>query len=137
MTLREAVYNTLVAVTNITDITSTRIHWKVMPQDTDYPAIVFETVPTIEGRIHLMTADSALVMETLRVTVWGEEQNLLNMELVAGYIKTALSRFSGVMGGDGGVTINQIFLNTNQSAIYEAGVNAYNIPQDFTVWYQE
>ena len=137
MTLREAIYNELVGVSDITDITSTRIYWIKMPQDVEYPAIVFETLPTSEGRLHLMGADSALVMETLRVTVWGEEQNILNMESVAGYIKTELSRFSGVAGGDGGVTIDQIFLDTNQALIYEAGAGAYSIPQEFTVWYQE
>ena len=136
MIIRTAAYNTLSGSSNLTGIVGTRIHWVLMPQGTIYPAVTFETLPT-SGRIHLMGADSALAMETLRVTVWGEAKDFTNMETAAGYIKTLLQDFTGTMGGAGGITVERIFLETNQPTMFNAGVGVYQISQDFEVWYQE
>lgn len=136
MVIRTAVYNALSGDSDLTGIVSTRIHFVKMPQGTIYPAVTFEMLPT-SGRVHLMGADSALCMETLRVTVWGEAENFTNMELAAGYIKALLQDFTGTLGGDGGVTVERIFLETNQPTMFNAGAGVYQIAQDFTVWYQE
>lgn len=136
MNLREAVYNALSGDSDLTGLVSTRIYWVKMPQGVIYPAVTFETLPT-SGRIHLMGVDSALAMETLRVTVWGEPKNFINMETAAGYIKTLLQDHMGTLGGGGGISVDRIFLETNQASIFNAGVGVYQIAQDFEVWYQE
>ena len=136
MIIRTAVYNTLSGSSNLTGIVSTRIYFIKMPQSTIYPAVTFEMLPT-SGRVHLMGADSVLAMETLRVTVWGEAKDFTNMETAAGYIKTLLQDFTGTMGGAGGISVERIFLETNQPTMFNAGVGVYQISQDFEVWYQE
>lgn len=136
MTLRTAIYNAIAAVANITDVVSTRIYWVVMPQGTVYPAITFETLP-VEGRVHLMGADSTLVMEEFRVTIWGQAKNFTGMETLAGYIQTLFEGFKGTLGGVGGITVDWIYLDTNDPTFYDSGAEVYRISQDFTIWYQE
>jgi len=136
MIIRTAVYNALSGDSDLAGIVSTRVHYIKMPQGTIYPAVTFDILPT-SGRVHLMGVDSALAMETLRVTVWGEAKDFTNMETAAGYIKTLLQDHTGTLGGAGGITVERIFLDTNQAAMFNAGVGVYQIAQDFTVWYQE
>lgn len=136
MNLREAAHNALSGDSDLTGVVSSRIYWVKMPQGVIYPAVTFETLPA-SGRIHLMGADSALVMETLRVVVWGEPKNLSNMDTAAGYIKTLLQDHMGTLGGDGGISVDRIFLETNQESLFSAGVGVYQISQEFEVWYQE
>ena len=136
MIIRTAVYNALSGDSDLTGIVSTRIYYIVMPQGTTYPAVTFEMLPT-SGRVHLMGDDSALCMETLRGSVWGEAKDFANMETAAGYIKTLLQDFTGTLGGVGGISVERIFLETNQAALFNAGADVYQIPQDFIVWYQE
>ena len=136
MIIRIALYNALSGDSDLTGITGTRIYWVKMPQGTIYPAVTFETLPT-SGRVHLMGTDSALAMETLRVTEWGEADDFTNMDSAAGYIKTLLQDFTGTLGGGGGLEVERIFLETNQPTMFNAGVGVYQIVQDFTIWYQE
>lgn len=136
MNLRNAAYNALSGDSDLTGVVGTEIHYVKMPQGTTYPAVTFEIMPT-SGRVHLMGADSALVMEQLRVTVWGEADDFTNMETAAGYIKTLFQDHSGTLGGEGGITVDRIFLETNQPTMFNAGAGVYQIAQDFTVWYQE
>ena len=136
MIIRTAVYNALSGDSDLTGVVSTRIYWVKMKQGTIYPTVTFEFLPT-SGRVHLMGTDSSLAMDTLRVTVWGEAGDFTNMESAAGYIKTLLQDFTGTLGGDGGITVDRIFLETNQPTMFNAGVGVYQIAQDFEVWYQE
>ena len=134
MTLRTDVYDEMAADSDLTGIVGGRIYYVQMPQSPTYPTVVFEILPT-SGRVHLMGSDSALAMDMLRVSVWGEHKDFANMELAAGYIKTLLQDFTGTLGT--GVTVERIFLETGQSALFNVGAGVYQIPQDFIIWYQE
>ena len=136
MIIRTAAYNALSGDSDLAGIVSTRIYFIKMDQGTIYPAVTFEILPT-SARVHLMGVDSTLAMEMLRVTVWGEAKDFSNMELAAGYIKTLFQDFTGTLGGAGGITVDRIFLETNQPTMFNAGVGVYQIAQDFAVWYQE
>ena len=136
MTLREAVYNALSGDSDLTGIVGTRIYWMLMPQGVIYPAVTFEMLPA-SARVSLMGVDSTLAMDTVQVTVWGEAEHVDDMETAAGYIQAVLQDFTGTLGGGGGVSIDRIFLESNQQALLNAEVGVYQIAQEFVVWYQE
>ena len=136
MTLREAVYNALSGDSDLTGIVDTRIYWLLMPQSVIYPAVTFEMLPA-SARVSLMGEDSALAMDMFRVTTWGEAEHFDDMETAAGYVQAVLQDHTGTLGGGGGVSVERIFLESNQQVLFNTEVGVYQIAQEFVVWYQE
>ena len=51
-------------------------------------------------------------------------------------LKTALQDYSGVMGGAGGVTVQAVILDDEQS-YYDPDTKLYSIQMDFIIWHLE
>lgn len=112
MTLREATHHRLSNYSALTDLVGTEIYSQVMPQGVVYPAVSFQvSSPGVMN--HRMNSDSGMYKDpVIDVSSWGTSPD--SGESVAAQVKAALQDFSGTMGGDGGITVQRIFLLTPQ-----------------------
>jgi hypothetical protein len=134
MNLYEALYHRLTNYSGLTDLVSTRIYPIKMPQAVTYPAVTFQVISGLP-RTHLMGSDDSLAAPRVQVSAWGE--SLSDACDVADQIRAALQDFSGTMGGDGGVTVQRIFLESDQISLYDSESEIYHVAQDFFIWWEE
>ena len=134
VTLREAIYNYLSGYTGLTDLVSTRIYSQVMPQGVVYPAVTYQVISP--GTVnHLMNSDSGLYKDPqVQVSSWASTQS--SGDAVAVQVSAALKDYSGTMGGDGGITVQRVFLLTPQPLeLPQSGGNLFQYVHDFRVVY--
>ena len=134
MNLYEALYHRLTNYSNLTTLTSTRIYPIKMPQEVSYPAVTFQVISGLP-RGHLMGSDDSLAAPRVQVSAWGE--TLSDAVDVADQIKAALQDFSGTMGGVSGVTVQRIFIESEQIPVIDPEVDIYQVAQDFIIWWEE
>ena len=134
MNLYEALYHRLTNYSNLTTLTSTRIYPIKMPQEVSYPAVTFQVISGLP-RGHLMGSDDSLAAPRVQVSAWGE--TLSDAVDVADQIKAALQDFSGTMGGVSGVTVQRIFIESEQIPVIDPDVDVYQVAQDFIIWWEE
>jgi len=134
MTLRVALYNYLSGESDLTDLVSTRIYSQVLPQDVEYPAVTFQV--TTPGTVnHLMNSDSGLYLDPcIQVSSWASDPS--DGDAVAAQVKAALQDFTGTMGGDGGITVQRVFLLTPQPLeLPQPGGKLFQYVHEFRVVY--
>lgn len=118
MNLRTALYNKIVAQTDITDLlhSTTSVYHVKMPDNTQYPAISFQMMPG-GWRQHTMGSDSGPVGTDWTISCWGKTAE--EAENVAYQVRTELKDFSGTMGGAGGVSVERIWLKSSVVVEYQ------------------
>jgi len=136
----ESFYAELAADTDITDLvggaSDPRIYPVKAPQDSDMPVVLFQTISGIMP--HLMGSDDGFGARIMQVAAWGD--TLASARGVADKVKACLQDFAGTLGGDGGVTIQRIFLETPPIESFDpnAGTEGFwAVIQDFTCWIEE
>lgn len=134
MNLYTALGHRLANYAGLSALVGTRIYAVKLPQNVTYPAVTFQVISGLP-RTHLMGSDDALAAPRVQVSAW--DTSLTDAIAVADQIKAALQDYTGTMGGDGGVTVQRIFIESEQIDIYDPETEVHNIAQDFIIWREE
>lgn len=106
MDLEAALYTQLKNHTGLAALVGTRIYPDFIPQSNTQDALCFRLEDT--ETVHTMGSDTSLEGVYYKISCFGTTKS--QARAVATQVKAALRDFSGVMGGDGGVTVQRIFL---------------------------
>jgi hypothetical protein len=131
MSLREDIHTRMSNYANLTALVSTRIYHSILPQNTPYPAVTYQTISGGE-QIHTMNSDAGHPAHPrIQVSSWGLTQE--SAENVAAQVSACLKDFSGAMGNS---TVQRIFQETSEPIyIYSIEAKIYQVIHDFTVWF--
>ena len=129
MTIKEALYAHLVGTSGLTAIVAERIYPRVSPQIVT-PYISFHFIDTLP--VHADGADADVEGKQVQVNCWGDDDD---PDLTAIQVKAALRDYSGIMGGDGGVTVQRVFYDGERDLYDERGKTAGSAI-DFIIWYE-
>jgi hypothetical protein len=134
MNLYTALGHRLSNYSGLSALVGARIYAIKLPQNVTYPAVTFQVISGLP-RTHLMGSDDSLAAPRVQVSAW--DTSLTDATAVADQIKAALQDFTGTMGGDGGITVQRIFLESEQILIFDPEVDVIQIAQDFLIWREE
>lgn len=134
MNLYTALRHRLANYSGLSALVGTRVYAVKLPQNVTYPAVTYQIVGGLP-RTHLMGGDDALAAPRVQVSAW--DTSLTDAISVADQIKAALQDYSGTMGGDAGITVQHIFLESEQIDIYDSEAEVHNVAQDFLIWREE
>lgn len=118
----------LEAVAGVTNLASTRIYPKRLPQAPTLEAITFDLIS--QRRDSAMGADVTQEASRVSVSSWGNtwtESQALDEE-----VKTALRRYSGSTGG---VTVHDVFIESTLDLDEEASGQFRHVT-DFLIWHE-
>lgn len=93
--IEEAIYSILTASTNVASLVVTRIYPSYLPQDCTMPAVVYERSAT--ERISTFMADPDMSESTIEVMAFAS--SVSNVNTLADYIRKAITRYKGTVGG--------------------------------------
>jgi len=129
MTIKEALGTYLQGYAALTALVGTRVYPGAFPQGTAMPAVTFSQIsnPTIP---HTGGSDGALQRPRFQITCWGD--NYDDPDIVAQVVRTALTDYSGTMGGVGGVDVARV-LYDNETDIYNQGLQRDGVALDFII----
>jgi len=108
MAIEEVLTARLKAYSGLTALVSTRIYPLPLPQNTTFPAVVYETVSGFE--YPAFSSNSGTAERLFQITVWGETTS--SVKAVEAQLKGALERWR-----DSGNGIQDVFL-VNQNDLY-------------------
>lgn len=133
MTIEQALKVYLDAYTNLAAIVGDRIYIGDLPQDYELPAVTFFLVAGSEW--HSQGANPGVSDPLYQFSCWAHTP--LETVSIANQIKTALRDFSGVMGGESGVTVQATFLSAEVDLGRDPDVtDVYHRAVDFEIVYQ-
>ncbi len=132
MLIEVALANQLLANTGVAALVSTRVYPVRLPQGGTYPAITYSKVSG--SRIRTMGSHEDSANPRVQVSCWGK--TYADAKGLANAVRIALDRFSGTLGGMGGVDVSAILLE-NELDLDDPETKLYHVPLDFLVWYTE
>lgn len=132
MLIEVALARQLLDTVNVTALVVDRVYPVRLPQGGDYPAITYSKVSG--GRIRTMGSNEAAANPRVQVSCWGK--TYADAKGLANAVRIALDRFSGTLGGSGGVAVSAILLE-NELDLDDPETKLYHVPLDFLVWYTE
>lgn len=136
MEFNTALYNYLTSYSELSSLVGDRIYPDEL-QDPIYPAIVY-TLTDEDEVATFHTPDSNLISSTYEFECHASTR--AGAEVVAKQLRLAFKNYSGVMGGDGGVTVEAVIkLDRDSDTAYDGSgkVIARISIIDFKFWYQE
>lgn len=132
MHLEEALYTYLSTYAGLIALTSTRIYPEEKPQGCTMPAVIFSRIST--NREYTMGLTQELSSPRFQITAYSDTHK--GMLDVKAQLRTALLGYSGTMGGAGGVTVQTIVLDDENTG-YEDETKQYYCDMDFIIWHLE
>ena len=138
MELNDSIYSYLSSITDITDLTSTRIYpdQQVQKNGYTYPYITYDMVSEIEVDT-IKEQDNMLISSAYQFDVWASTRT--SAKAVAKQIRKAFKGFKDVMGTNG-VTISAIEKINASSGLEtnaEGRVIAFREMLEFQIWHYE
>ena len=116
----KAIYSILTADANITGIVSNRVYPERAPMDVTMPFIVY----TISG-LDPQTTKDAHFLDVYSFVIYAASNDYDQLDTLTGYLRTALKRYRGTIGG---IKIDQInFKNLDSGFDNEANVNVIEL----------
>lgn len=145
MTLEQALKIYLFANAALTALVGDHIYPRFREEGDPLPAVTFFRVDRI--RPHCMGSDPTFREVRLQIDCWAEKVLTHGTKIgvcnATDAVIAALSRFRGVMGGAGGVTIQDILCDSDRQLPFEPGPEAqqakgcHRISIDFRVFCEE
>jgi hypothetical protein len=132
MTLEEAVAYHLVNTAGITALIGTRAYPPVIPQDATMPAVEYQRISGPRMLVH----EGAAGMAWGRMQITAVGSTYASAKGVIGAVRTAFNGFKGLMGGAGGVTIEECQVE-NEVDGYGAGSEKKTVRMDVVFLYLE
>lgn len=130
MTIEEAIYSHLTAETTMTDLVSTRIYPRQLPQNPTYPAVTYRRVSTSLDHLH----GSATNLPFPRFQFNCYATSYGDTKTVANALKSVLDGFSGTFGGS--IAVGAI-LSLNEVDGFDPIAEVPVTSVDFVIIYQE
>ena len=137
MEFNKALYNYLTSYSGLSSLVSNRIYPDELPQEPTYPAIVYTLTDEDEVET-FQTPESNLISPTYEFECHASTR--AGAEAVAKQLRLAFKNYSGVMGGDGGITVEAVRkLGRDSDTAYDSSgkVIARISVMDFQICYQE
>lgn len=128
MMVEKAVYALLSGAAGLVALVSARIYPVIVSQGEPLPAVIYLVVS--KQSEHCMGLDSNLTRARVQVTAFASTQT--SARSVADAIKSAMSRKRGTYGG---VSVDDVLFD-NETSFYSPDALAYQINQDFTIFYR-
>ena len=128
MNIEEALRTELV---NAATTAGSRVYPSRLPPTPVYPALTYQKVSGVRTYTH--GGADLLAEPRFQVTNWGESYS--DAKILADEVRTALSGFSGTMGGAGGVFVGKSFL-ANEIDIIEEIPKVWKVIFDFMIGHE-
>lgn len=125
-----AIYSRLTAYAGLTALVSTRISPLMLPEKTAFPAVSFFLVS--RSKFPGMGSDGALTRARIQVDCWGASYK--SAKDVATQVRGALNRYRGTSGG---VTVQEIMIESEGPDLFEDETGIYHVPMDFMMFFEE
>jgi hypothetical protein len=123
--IETSIYSRLTAYAGVADLVSTRVYPVVMPQNTSFPAITYQT--NAREKNPTFGADSTISNKEMRITSWASTYS--GAKDLAAEVLAALNRWSS---GD----VQEVF-HEDEGDTYNEELDKYGVYMDFTVWFDE
>lgn len=128
MTLKEALYTYLSTYAGLVALIGTRIYPQMLPEGVALPAINFFTVSQPYEYTH--DGHDGAIETRMQFSCWAKTSKAV--ESVAAQLVAALSGYTGLMGGVGGVNIGHSF-KSNEVDLPEPDAGIYHKALDFLI----
>jgi len=128
VSIRSALRASLLSVSAVSSLVSTRAYYKKLPQDPTYPAITLEQISGDPG--NAVDKVPALSWGRIRINAWGK--TYASADAVAEAVENALN---GKKFSPTGIRIGSIVADGMRD-FYEPEVEAYYISQDYRIYYE-
>jgi len=131
--LDEALNTELLASNTLTALVARRIYPDDIPENIDqHPIVVFQEIDRIRDHTH--EGDSAFVTARIQCTIIAKSR--ASAKATASVVRAILQDYSGVMGGTGGVNIQDIQTDVETDS-YNPTVKVYETTVDFLIKFDE
>ena len=131
MDLETALTAALQADAGVGALVADRIYPQLVPQDATLPAIAYQVITT-DG-MHTHNGTTPLVRATVQLAIIASTYATAKQIRTAA--KTLLDNFKGVMGGVGGLQIEECFVS-NEVDGYNAGTSSKTVRMDLEILHQ-
>jgi hypothetical protein len=131
MIIEEAIFSHLSNDPRLSIQVVGRIYPLKLPQDYSLPAITYQEIGG--GQISRFLGNSTQSPQ-FQFSVWSDDY--IEAKEITKLIRETLNGFSGVMGGDSGVSIIACQFDSIQD-IYDSDMNIYRVSIVFQIWYEE
>ena len=121
----EEIHTALTSYTNLTALVSTRVYTLVMPQDSDYPAVVISKASQLRENTMANSGGSGVDNQRCRVDIF--DSTLASCEAVAEQIRLAFIAYESA-----NFKAVQVF----NLDLYEDDTKLYHVVVDYSVWYR-
>jgi hypothetical protein len=125
MTLEQALFSYLGNYAGLKALVSTRIYPIIMPQNPTLPAVTYQK---ISGVVDYVMDGTSIKRPRIQVDAWAKSYGAVRG--VAEQVKAALDRYTGTMGGTGGVEIIGTWIE-NETDLFEPDTGLYRVSLDF------
>ncbi len=132
MNYEQALVTKLEATTAITNLVGTRMYPNIIPQEVALPALAYQRISGDRSQFH----DGSTFWKTARVQITVRAATYASAKEVIHAVETTLAGFSGVMGGDGGVTVFETNVE-NELDGYDQAAGHSTVRLDITALYKE
>jgi hypothetical protein len=132
----EALTSYLLSYSGLTALIGRRIYSDSAAQSislTDGPTVVYDLISE-ETTDTFVQQTTELTGDTFQFSAWATTRKVADS--VARQIKKAFKNYSGVMGGESGVTVNAI-LQISKSKDSTETPKLFRTAYEFQIWYQE
>lgn len=132
MEIEAAIYSELKNNSGVSALVGTRIYPKKLPQNSTFPALIYQQVGG--GSIYSHSGASALATPVWQVSCFAS--TFTGAKNLARKVREALQGFSGTLGGAGGVSTGGIF-KRNEIDLYDDETQIYQTVLDFNMMHVE
>lgn len=129
MNIEEALFAYLQTKPDVTSIVGNRVYPMLLPQGSEYPAIVYQRISGMRVRSH--SGPSSLAYPRIQFSCWA--QTYSDAKRLAERLRVSLDGYRGTVGD---MNIQAIFVE-NDIDLYDAGVSLYRTIVDAKVWHEE
>ena len=128
--IEQGLYTYLSADAGITALVGSRIYALMLPQGVTYPAITYQRVSG--PREYAMGGPAGVANPRFQIDIYSDT-GYLAAKQVAGAVRSALSGYSGAMGGETAQTV----ILSDERDIFEDDTGLWRVSTDYTIWHDE
>jgi hypothetical protein len=125
MQFEAALFNYLKGYAGLAALVGTRIYPLIMPQNPTLPAVTYQK---ISGVVDYVMDGTSIKRPRIQVDAWAK--SYASARAVAEQVKAAFDRYTGTMGGVGGVQVIGTWIE-NETDLFEPDTGLYRVSLDF------
>jgi len=130
MTLAEALKIHLRAHVGLSALVNQRVHQGKLPAKCALPAVAFKRISHVPAA-HTMVKDPSLTRQRWQISSWAKTPD--DAEAVDDQVRAALRDHMGLIGGEGGVTIQRAFLESTSGPEEDEDTGYQGVKSDYDI----